>query len=172
MYTGHVTAGGSICLEALTLSGSPGSWQPSYTAEGMLHLVVLNMIDTPSVHVQTPTGPGGLSGPLRIDFTNPLIPYSALEARSAYDRSVQNHRAVGWGGGGGGAANAAASGPSHAGGHAGFAAAIATAAARVSRKGTSHSTAAAPAAAGPSGSRAGGVTATTLAAPAGGRAVC
>eukprot|EP00798_Chlamydomonas_sp_ICE-L_P012411 gene12411-15603_t len=27
MYTGHVTAGGSICIEALTQSGSPGSWR-------------------------------------------------------------------------------------------------------------------------------------------------
>ena len=31
MYTGHVTVGGSICIEALTLSGTEGSWQSSFT---------------------------------------------------------------------------------------------------------------------------------------------
>jgi hypothetical protein len=44
MYTGHVTAGGSICVEALTCSGSPGSWQPDFSVEGLLNLVVTNMV--------------------------------------------------------------------------------------------------------------------------------
>jgi hypothetical protein len=26
-YTGHVTAGGSICIEALVTTGGPGGWQ-------------------------------------------------------------------------------------------------------------------------------------------------
>jgi ubiquitin-protein ligase len=44
MYTGHVTAGGSICLEALTLSGTSGSWQPDFTVESLLNVIVINMV--------------------------------------------------------------------------------------------------------------------------------
>ena len=49
MYTGHVTAGGSICLEALTTSGTPGSWQPDFSVESLLNVVVVNMVDCPKV---------------------------------------------------------------------------------------------------------------------------
>ena len=41
---GHVTAGGSICIEALTLSGTPGSWTSQYNVESILNIVILNMI--------------------------------------------------------------------------------------------------------------------------------
>lgn len=27
LFAGHVTTGGSVCLEALTLSGGPGAWR-------------------------------------------------------------------------------------------------------------------------------------------------
>lgn len=37
-YTGHVTIGGSICIEALTLSGGPGQWQPSYCVESIMNV--------------------------------------------------------------------------------------------------------------------------------------
>lgn len=59
LYTGHVSAGGSICLEALTTSGTPGSWQSSFTVEALLNVIMVNMIDTPVMYIQTPTGPGG-----------------------------------------------------------------------------------------------------------------
>ncbi|WIA19343.1 hypothetical protein OEZ85_003974 [Tetradesmus obliquus] len=118
MYTGHVTAGGSICLEALTLSGTPGSWQPDFSVESLLNVILINMIDCPVTVVQTATGPGGRSGPLRIDFSsgNPTRGYSTAEARAAFNRTLENHRRMGWGstaapnaaaGGGGGAAAAA-----------------------------------------------------------------
>ena len=38
MYTGYVTAGGSICIEALTLSGSRGSWQPDFCFESIINV--------------------------------------------------------------------------------------------------------------------------------------
>jgi ubiquitin-conjugating enzyme E2 Q len=59
MYTGHVTAGGSICLESLTNSNSPGSWQPSFSVGSMLNVIVNNMLEAEEVYIQTPTGPGG-----------------------------------------------------------------------------------------------------------------
>jgi hypothetical protein len=37
-YSGHVTVGGSICIEALTLSGGPGGWQPSYCVESIMNV--------------------------------------------------------------------------------------------------------------------------------------
>jgi ubiquitin-protein ligase len=58
MYTGHVTAGGSICLEALTCSGTPGSWQPDFTVESLLNVIVVNMVrlDTISYWIQHSVG--------------------------------------------------------------------------------------------------------------------
>ena len=61
-YTGHVTAGGAICIEALTTSGSPGSWNPSLNVEAILHTVFANFLDTTSQLIRTATGPGGRSG--------------------------------------------------------------------------------------------------------------
>jgi len=44
MYTGHVTAGGSICLEALTQSGTAGSWKPDFSVESLMNVIVINMV--------------------------------------------------------------------------------------------------------------------------------
>lgn len=98
----QITAGGSVCIEALTLSGSSSSWQPDYCVESMLNVVISNMIDCESVLVETPTGPGGLSGPLRIDLEqkytwNVMAPYTEEEARSAFRRMEANHNKFGWG---------------------------------------------------------------------------
>ncbi|CAD7697949.1 unnamed protein product [Ostreobium quekettii] len=113
-YTGHVTAGGSICIEALTLSGTPNSWQPDYCVESMLNIIIHNMIDCEVVYVQTPTGPGGLSGPLRIDLerkytSNVMAPYSEYEAQSAFRRMEANHQRLGWGPTGGASGSGQAS---------------------------------------------------------------
>ena len=37
---GHVTAGGTVCLEALSQSGSRDAWQPSYDVVSVLQLVL------------------------------------------------------------------------------------------------------------------------------------
>ena len=42
-YTGHVTAGGSICIEALTLSGGTNGWTSALCVESVLTLVITNM---------------------------------------------------------------------------------------------------------------------------------
>ena len=42
-YTGHVTAGGSICIEALSLSGGPNGWTSALCVESVLTLVITNM---------------------------------------------------------------------------------------------------------------------------------
>ena len=103
-YTGHVTAGGSVCMEALTLTGSLNSWRPDYCVSGLLPLVKQNLVDVETVMVRTATGPGGRAGPLRVDFDRqwhshcrtPLEPYSLGEARAAFSRSEAHHRANGW----------------------------------------------------------------------------
>jgi ubiquitin-conjugating enzyme E2 Q len=103
-YTGHVTAGGSVCIEALTLTGSANSWQPDFCVAGLLPLVKQNFIDVEQVMVKTATGPGGRAGPLRIDFERkwhpqartPLVPYSEAEAQAAFARTEAHHRANGW----------------------------------------------------------------------------
>ena len=47
LAAGHVTAGGSICIEALTMSGTAGSWTSQYNVESILNIVILNMIGVP-----------------------------------------------------------------------------------------------------------------------------
>jgi len=100
-YTGHVTAGGAICIEALTTEGTPGSWQPDICVESVLNTVFMNFLDTTSEIIRTATGPGGRSGPLRVDLGgkyhhSPLQEYSEGEARSAFSRMLDHHRANGW----------------------------------------------------------------------------
>ena len=51
--------------------------------------------------IRTATGPGGVSGPLRVDLKgnfhpSPLQEYSEHEARSAFTRMLQHHRTNGW----------------------------------------------------------------------------
>lgn len=112
---GHVTAGGSICIEALTTSGSPGAWQPTYTVEAILNVVIANMIDCEVTHIQTLTGPGGRTGPLRVcpqANARGAAQYSEADAQAAFARTLHNHRVTGWGNGG--APGGAGAGPSSA----------------------------------------------------------
>ena len=100
-YTGHVTAGGAICIEALTTEGTPGSWQPDICVESVLNTVFMNFLDETQQVIRTATGPGGVSGPLRVDLKgnfhpSPLQEYSEHEARSAFTRMLQHHRTNGW----------------------------------------------------------------------------
>ena len=100
-YTGHVTAGGAICTEALTLSGTPRSWTPDLSVEGVLSSVLLNFVDCESVVVRTASGPGGRSGPLRVDLDGRFHPdvmreYSEHEALAAFERMRELHRRNGW----------------------------------------------------------------------------
>ena len=66
-YSGHVTAGGAVCLEVLTNTGSSNGWCPNYCVESILQIAIMNMLHTESVTVRTANGPGGRSGPLRFD---------------------------------------------------------------------------------------------------------
>ena len=63
-YTGHVTAGGAICLEVLTNTGSANSWRSDYCAESIVQISITNMLHCESVTIRTASG-GGRSGPLR-----------------------------------------------------------------------------------------------------------
>ena len=63
--------------------------------------VFMNFLDTTSEIIRTATGPGGRSGPLRVDLQgkyhhSPLHEYSEVEARSAFSRMLDHHRANGW----------------------------------------------------------------------------
>jgi len=72
-HTGHVTIGGSICIELLTTSG----WSPAYTIESLLVQLRSNFI----------------AGEARLDPQRPNAPYSEMEAREAFRRVAQQH---GW----------------------------------------------------------------------------
>ncbi|CEM24691.1 unnamed protein product [Vitrella brassicaformis CCMP3155] len=71
-HTGHITVGGSICMELLTPSG----WRPTYSIESVLIQIKSEVIEG-----------GG-----RIDF-NHCGDYTDAEARAAYDRVARQH---GW----------------------------------------------------------------------------
>jgi len=69
-HTGHVTIGGSICMELLTSSG----WMPSNTIESIFVQIRCAMI----------------TGKCRIDFKN-TTDYSEHEAREAFTRVAKHH---------------------------------------------------------------------------------
>jgi len=71
-HTGHVTIGGSICMELLTRSG----WSPGNDIESILVQIRTEMI----------------SGGARVDFQN-TREYSEEEARQAFERVAKQH---GW----------------------------------------------------------------------------
>jgi ubiquitin-protein ligase len=72
-HTGHVTVGGSICLQELTTSG----WSPEMTVHGIMHLIRTALVQG-----------GG-----RLDPICAQVPYAAAEAREAFARVARAH---GW----------------------------------------------------------------------------
>lgn len=38
LAAGHITAGGSVCIEVLTNSGTDGSWRPTLSVESVLRV--------------------------------------------------------------------------------------------------------------------------------------
>mmetsp|Transcript_13501 Transcript_13501/g.21384 ORF Transcript_13501/g.21384 Transcript_13501/m.21384 type:complete len:97 (+) Transcript_13501:816-1106(+) len=96
MYTGHITAGGSVCIQALTTGSSPSNWQSDYSLSGILALVATNMLDDEKIQVRTATGPGGMSGPARVDMRMAIHEYSEHEAQAAFSRMLQHHTTNGW----------------------------------------------------------------------------
>jgi ubiquitin-protein ligase len=71
-HTGHVTIGGSICMEVLTNKG----WSPEITVESIVHMVRAQF----------------LAGGGRLDLYN-RRDYTEAEAKEAFDRLVRIH---GW----------------------------------------------------------------------------
>lgn len=101
LNTGHVTAGGSVCLQTLAPQSASGGWQPSYCFAGLLPMVVEAMVNCEETHVRTATGPGGKTGPLRVDLHNKwhvdvLRPYTRSEADSGFQRALHHHMRNGW----------------------------------------------------------------------------
>lgn len=82
-------------------TGGPNGWRPELDVETVLHTVLANMLYCESAQVSTLSGPGGVSGPLRVDLdlryhwrcASPVQEYSLAEAMDAFDRMVRNH---GW----------------------------------------------------------------------------
>lgn len=72
-HTGHVTVGGSICMQLLTTSG----WNAGYTMEAVLESVRQAFLE----------GGGTL------DVMRAHVPYEPYEAKAAFDRVAQQH---GW----------------------------------------------------------------------------
>jgi len=72
-HSGHVTIGGSICMELLTNSG----WSPAFTIESVLVQIRVALVE----------------GEGRLDRTRAHIPYELAEAREAFRRVAAGH---GW----------------------------------------------------------------------------
>ncbi|MCO5584583.1 hypothetical protein L7F22_038514 [Adiantum nelumboides] len=72
-HTGHITVGGSICMELLTESG----WSPAFCFESVLVQIVSAMME----------------GGARLDLNSFNFEYSVNEARAAFDRVARDH---GW----------------------------------------------------------------------------
>ena len=99
-YTGHVTVGGSICIPLLSLTSTLQGWDPQFSLENVIATVIANFTDAERVLVRTPSGPGGMAGPLRIMLPDTaqgypygwtLLAYSMAEARGAFQRVEAQH---------------------------------------------------------------------------------
>jgi ubiquitin-protein ligase len=71
-HTGHITVGGSFCIELLT----PQGWSPVYKIESLL-VTLKSMI---------------LSGGARLDPQKWNVPYTLEESRTAFHRVAKQHR--------------------------------------------------------------------------------
>ncbi|KAJ1461246.1 hypothetical protein M885DRAFT_508169 [Pelagophyceae sp. CCMP2097] len=99
-YTGHVSAGGSICIAALTTDGSPNAWRKTHNVESVLRTVFANMLYCDVGVIRTANG-GGKTGPLRVDLEgrfghDVLSEYSEHEASEGFRRMLDHHRRHGW----------------------------------------------------------------------------
>lgn len=74
-------------LQALTPgSAADGCWQPAFTAESMLQLVLTNMIDCEVDTTLTASGGTAATGPLRIDMrANPL------QVQFVFGKTIHDH---------------------------------------------------------------------------------
>jgi ubiquitin-protein ligase len=82
-HTGHITIGGSICIQVLTTGSGNGTWKPDISMASLI-LQLYNLI--------------AVDGKGRVDFgssshPNPEMDYSVEEAKSAFKRVAQQH---GW----------------------------------------------------------------------------
>lgn len=96
-YTGHVTAGGSVCVEVL----STHAWDPKTSVASVLEGLKHAFVSVEPTVVQTRFGPGGVAGPLRVDLDSehclsPTDEYSEREAKAAFARSLDHHARNGW----------------------------------------------------------------------------
>lgn len=71
---GHITAGGSVCMDLLTASG----WNPAYTIESVLLQVKMALLNPDPK-------------PARLDPRNWMKEYEAGEARDAFIRVANQH---------------------------------------------------------------------------------
>lgn len=76
-HSGHVTVGGSICIQLLVKTGTSEGWHAALTMEGVLLTIRQLLID----------------GNGKIDFNRPMLPYTQEEAQSAFNRVAAQH---GW----------------------------------------------------------------------------
>ena len=96
-YTGHVTAGGSVCVEVL----APHAWRPETSVASVLETLKHAFVSVEPAVIKTRFGPGGVAGPLRVDLErahclSPIAEYSEREARAAFERSLDHHARNGW----------------------------------------------------------------------------
>ena len=97
LYTGHVTAGGSVCVEIL----APHAWRPETSIASVLETLKHAFVSVEPAVVKTRFGPGGVAGPLRVDLdaefcASPVAEYSEREAKAAFERSLDHHARNGW----------------------------------------------------------------------------
>jgi ubiquitin-conjugating enzyme E2 Q len=96
-YTGHVTAGGSVCVEFL----APHAWRPELSIASIFETLKHAVVSVEPAVVKTQSGPGGVAGPLRVDLagkycSDPNREYSEREAKAAFERSLAHHARNGW----------------------------------------------------------------------------
>ncbi|KJE88515.1 ubiquitin-conjugating enzyme family protein [Capsaspora owczarzaki ATCC 30864] len=91
-HTGHVSVGGSVCLEVLVNTHTAAGYKSRYVMESLLWMVIINLVsDNPAAGV----------GPGRIDFDamfgpQPRTGYSEDDARKHFNRIIGQHGWINW----------------------------------------------------------------------------
>lgn len=85
-FTGHVTSGGSICLELLCV-GTQNGWSSTMSMESVIISIMANLVD------KNNTGYGNGEGRIQQDVRKRFQPYSVEEAKESFLRIARRY---GW----------------------------------------------------------------------------
>lgn len=92
-HTGHVSVGGSICLEVLVNTQTDTGYKSTYTMEALITMVVFNLtVDNPPAAVSQ----GRIDFELMFSADHPKTSYGLEDAKQHFNRIIGQHGWINW----------------------------------------------------------------------------